>query len=177
MTRSGSPREDRDATGRLSFDQGSELDEPQRSRLVEAGYLVLEDLMSGELLDALRGRIAELYDREGDSAGVEFKQEPGCLRLANLVDKGAVFQRVIAEPRILACVGQVLGPRFKLSSLNARTALPGCDSQPLHADMGAIRDEQGYWVCNSVWMLDDFTTDNGPLRVVPGSHRCGRLPR
>ena len=108
---------------------------------------------------------------------MEFKQEPGCRRLANLVDKGAVFERVIAQPQILACVGHVLGPRFKLSSLNARTALPGCDSQPLHADMGAIRDEQGYWVCNSVWMLDDFTPDNGPLRIVPGSHRWGRLPQ
>ena len=54
---------------------------------------------------------------------------------------------------------------------------PVATSQPLHADMGAIRDEQGYWVCNSVWMLDDFTPDNGPLRVVPGSHRWGRLPQ
>jgi ectoine hydroxylase-related dioxygenase (phytanoyl-CoA dioxygenase family) len=145
--------------------------------LDEAGFLILEDLMSRELLDALRERVAELYDCEADRAGMEFKQEPGCRRLANLVDKGTVFERVIAQPRVLACVEHVLGPRFKLSSLNARTALPGCDAQPLHADMGAIRDEQGYWVCNSVWMLDDFTPENGPLRVVPGSHRRRRLPR
>src|SRR5262245_51634296 len=124
MTRSGSPGEDRDATGRVSFDRDTGLDEAQSFRLGEAGLLVLEDLMAGEWLDALRGRVAELYDREGDKAGAEFKQEPGCLRLANLVDKGAVFHRVIAEPRVLACIGQVLGPRFKLSSLNARTALP-----------------------------------------------------
>ena len=177
MTRSESPREDRDAAGSLLFDRGGGLDGALRSQLDEAGFLVLKDVMSMELLDALRERIAELYDSEADRAGVEFKQEPGCRRLANLVDKGAVFERVIAQPQILACVGHVLGPRFKLSSLNARTALPGCDSQPLHADMGAIRDEQGYWVCNSVWMLDDFTPDNGPLRVVPGSHRWGRLPQ
>lgn len=177
MTRSGSPSEDRDAAGSLLFERGGGLDGALRSQLDEAGFLVLEDVMSRELLDALRERITELYVREADRAGAEFKQEPGCRRLANLVDKGTVFQRVIAEPRILACVGHVLGPRFKLSSLNARTALPGCDPQPLHADMGAIRDEQGYWVCNSVWMLDDFTPDNGPLRVVPGSHRWGRLPR
>jgi ectoine hydroxylase-related dioxygenase (phytanoyl-CoA dioxygenase family) len=176
MTRSGSPPQDRAAVDRSSLDRGGP-DEVQRAQLDEAGFVVLEGLMSAELLDALRARVAELYALEGDRAGEEFKQEPGCLRLANLVDKGAVFERVIARPEILACVGHVLGPRFKLSSLNARTALPGCDSQPLHADMGAIRDEQGYWVCNSVWMLDDFTPDNGPLRVVPGSHRWGRLPQ
>jgi ectoine hydroxylase-related dioxygenase (phytanoyl-CoA dioxygenase family) len=87
-----------------------------------------------------------------------------------------VFYPVIVCPEVLGCMAHVLGPRFKLSSLNARSALPGCQSQPLHADMGAIADERGYWVCNSVWLLDDFTLDNGALRVVPGSHRWGRLP-
>jgi ectoine hydroxylase-related dioxygenase (phytanoyl-CoA dioxygenase family) len=176
MNRSESPGEDRDVAESFLFD-GDGLEAARHSQLDEAGFLVLEGVMSVELLDALRARVAELYDREADRAGEEFKQEPGCRRLANLVDKGAVFERVIAQPEILACVRHVLGPRFKLSSLNARTALPGSDRQPLHADMGAIRDEHGYWVCNSVWMLDDFTPDNGPLRLVPGSHHWGRLPQ
>jgi ectoine hydroxylase-related dioxygenase (phytanoyl-CoA dioxygenase family) len=42
--------------------------------------------------------------------------------------------------------------------------------------MGAIVDEHGYWVCNTVWLLDDFTSDNGTLRIVPGSHRWAKLP-
>jgi ectoine hydroxylase-related dioxygenase (phytanoyl-CoA dioxygenase family) len=44
-------------------------------------------------------------------------------------------------------------------------------------DAGALPDEHGYWVCNSLWMLDDFTALNGSLRVVPGSHRSGRRPQ
>jgi ectoine hydroxylase-related dioxygenase (phytanoyl-CoA dioxygenase family) len=141
------------------------------------GYTVLQRWMSSTLLEELRNTVAVLYDREGSTAGSEFKQEPGCLRLANLVDKGGVFQQVVAAPEILSLVGHVLGSRFKLSSLNARTALPGCDAQPLHADMAAIVDEHGYWVCNTVWMLDAYTPDNGPLRVVPGSHRWRKLPQ
>jgi ectoine hydroxylase-related dioxygenase (phytanoyl-CoA dioxygenase family) len=43
--------------------------------------------------------------------------------------------------------------------------------------MGAVADEAGYWVCNTVWMLDDFTVQNGALRAVPGSHRWRRLPQ
>ncbi len=149
----------------------------EKRALDEDGYLVLDRIMSADLLAELRQRVAELFALEGERAGSEFKQEPGCLRLANLMDKGDVFRAVIAAPRVLACVRAVLGPAIKLSSLNARCVPPFADIvQPLHADMGAVADAQGYWVCNTVWLLDDFATDNGTLRAIPGSHRWGKLP-
>lgn len=142
------------------------------------GYLVLEDFMGDRLLAELRDRVEELFLSEGDDAGSEFKQEEQTRRLANLVDKGEVFGRAIAMPEILEAVGRVLGPEFKLSSLNVRSANPQSTwVQPLHCDMAAIADERGYWVANTVWMLDDFTLENGPTRLVPGSHRWGRLPQ
>jgi ectoine hydroxylase-related dioxygenase (phytanoyl-CoA dioxygenase family) len=154
------------------------LTEVERRRLDEDGYVVLEDFMGTTLLDRLRQEIARLFAEEGERAGVEFKQEPGCRRLANLVDKGEVFRTAIAIPRLLEYIGHVLGPEFKLSSLNARMVPPdGAGAQPLHADMSAVADDRGYWVCNSVWMLDDFTPENGTLRVVPGSHRWRQLPQ
>jgi ectoine hydroxylase-related dioxygenase (phytanoyl-CoA dioxygenase family) len=42
--------------------------------------------------------------------------------------------------------------------------------------MGQVADSRGFAVFNSIWLLDDFTPDNGPTRLVPGSHRSGRLP-
>jgi ectoine hydroxylase-related dioxygenase (phytanoyl-CoA dioxygenase family) len=153
------------------------LSDAERRHLDEEGYLVLAGLMSPELLAALRRRIDEIFEEEGDQAGAEFKQEPGARRLANLVNKGRIFEDVILTPRVLEAVEAVLGPRFKLSSLNARSTNPHSDAdQPLHADSGAIADEIGYSVCNSVWLLDDFTPENGATRMVPGSHRWKRLP-
>jgi ectoine hydroxylase-related dioxygenase (phytanoyl-CoA dioxygenase family) len=149
-----------------------------RDQLDRDGYVILENYMGPELLAELRERVGQLFLSEGDQAGSEFKQEEQTLRLANLVDKGEVFERAIAMPEILQGIAQVLGPQFKLSSLNARSANPHSTwVQPLHADMGAIPDEKGYWVCNTVWMLDDFTEENGAIRMVPGSHRWGRLPQ
>jgi ectoine hydroxylase-related dioxygenase (phytanoyl-CoA dioxygenase family) len=150
----------------------------EKRQLDEQGYVLLEDCMGSNLLHDLRGRIHELYDEEGDRAGSEFRTEAHAHRLANLVDKGEVFRRAIVLPRVLECVRHVLGPDIKLSSLNARSADPHTDvGQPLHVDMGAIADERGYWVCNTVWMLDDFTIDNGPTRMIPGSHRWGTRPQ
>jgi len=149
-----------------------------RRELDEAGFVVLPGFIDPVWLAELRETTERLFDQEGTAAGAEFKQEPGSRRLANLVNKADVYRRVIAEPRLLALVELVLGPQFKLSSLNARSANPRNGiAQPLHADMGAIPDEHGHQVCNSVWMLDAFTAENGPLRVVPGSHRWGRLPQ
>lgn len=149
----------------------------EKQHLDDDGYLILHDFVDAGLLSRLRQRIEELFREEGESAGQEFKLEPGCRRLANLVDKGDVFREVIVLPRLLEYVRHVLGPSVKLSSLHARSVNPHGDrGQPLHADMSAIADEHGPWVCNTLWMLDDFTPDNGSLRVVPGSHRFRRLP-
>jgi len=153
------------------------LDADQNAQLSDLGIVILDGLMSIGFCARLRWRIARLHEVEGERAGAEFKQEPGCLRLANLVAKGEEFAEVISCPKVLAFVRKVLGPAIKLSSLNARTALPGCLNQPLHADMGAVADAKGYWVCNTVWMLDDFTPDNGAIRYVPRSHLWGRLPQ
>ena len=87
-----------------------------------------------------------------------------------------MFQPCFTHPRVLACIAHVLSD-FKLSSLNFRAALPGHGRQPLHADFGGPVPAAGYQVCNSIWLLDDFTVGNGATRVVPGSHRAGRPAR
>ena len=149
-----------------------------REQLDTLGYVLVEDVLDRQTLEQVRNRVEELYAQEGENAGSEFRIEPGARRLANLVDKGEIFERLIAVPRILELVGHVLGSQFKLSSLNARSANPfSSEAQPLHCDAAAIPDESGYWVCNTIWLLDDFTPENGATRVIPGSQRWATLPQ
>jgi Phytanoyl-CoA dioxygenase (PhyH) len=145
--------------------------------LSELGFLKLPGAVAPALCKRVAARLEELFAAEGEGAGREFKQEPGARRLANLIDKDPLFAECMVLPPLLDYVAAVLGDRFKLSSLNARSANPqnGLD-QPLHADGGSLPDARGFWVCNLLWMLDDFQSDNGALRVVPGTHRAGKLP-
>jgi len=163
--------------GDIDHSGGPAMTAAERRQLDEQGFVVLADSMGPELLGGLRERIYELFGAEGERAGQEFRTEAHAHRLSNLVAKGEVFGRAIVLPGVIEGVRSVLGPHFKLSSLNARSADPDGDlPQPLHVDMSAVADERGYWVCNTIWMLDDFTPENGATRVIPGSHRWGRRP-
>jgi hypothetical protein len=152
--------------------------ESVKQKLDRDGFAHLPGLMSPQLLAAFRQRTAEILAEEGENAGGEFKREPGAARLANLVDKGAVFEGMVVNETVLTCIEHVLGPEYKVGSLNYRAADPHEGGlQPLHVDMGLLADETGFRVCNSIWLLDDFTPENGATRAVPGSHLWRKRPQ
>lgn len=153
------------------------LDAEVLDQLALDGYALLPSIIPDDLLVRLRAAIEHQFELEGEDAGAEFKREPGCRRLANLVGKADVFRECLLFAPVLDAARAVLGDQFKLSSLNVRSVNPNSDvKQPLHADGGAIADQHGFWVFNTIWMLDELTADNGPIRVVPGSHCWASLP-
>ena len=149
----------------------------ERTFLDEQGYLPLPGILSDAQVEALRRRYDELVAEEGDKAGTEVHQEAGTNRLADLVNKGEIFEVCFTHPKVLAAIRHVLGPELKLSSLNGRAALPGQGLQGLHADWGEAVAPGDFQVCNSIWLLCDFTEENGATRVVPGSHNSGKHPK
>jgi ectoine hydroxylase-related dioxygenase (phytanoyl-CoA dioxygenase family) len=151
---------------------------PEKEMLDEQGYLPLPGILDAASVEALVARFDDLVVEEGDRAGLEAHREEGTDRLADLVDKGTLFDLCWNNPRQLAAVAHVLDwQEFKVFSLNGRAALPSRGRQGLHVDWGSAVAPDDYQICNSIWMLDDFTEDNGATRIVPGSHRWGRLPQ
>jgi len=148
------------------------------------GYLFVGELLTSEEVRTVNNRIDELLRKEGKNAGSELfeskyirhPKEEGADRLADLVNKGGVFDKFYTHPRVLAGIKAVLGSYFKLSSLNYRAAKPRQGQQKLHVDYGNTVANGEYKVCNSIWLLDDFTATNGATRIVPGTHKSKILP-
>lgn len=148
------------------------------------GFLCLGQLLSTDEVREINNKIEALQALEGANAGAELAdskyirhpKEAGADRLADLVNKGSIFDQFYTNPRVLAGIRAVLGKQFKLSSLNYRAAKPGKGLQKLHVDYGNSVPEGAYKVCNSIWLLDDFVENNGATRIVPGSHKSKLLP-
>ncbi|MCA9130919.1 MAG: phytanoyl-CoA dioxygenase family protein [Planctomycetales bacterium] len=157
----------------------------ERRALDDLGFLNLGILLSSSQLEAILQRTGELLATEGERAGCElldspnirYPKEQGADRLADLVNKGSVFDVFHTHPRLLDGVSHILGGQFKLSSLNYRAAKPASGEQRLHVDWHQAVAPGSARVCNSIWLLDDFTELNGATRVIPGSHLAGKLPQ
>lgn len=152
--------------------------------LEENGFLNLGQLLSAEQVKQINDRLAEIQKNEGEKAGAELAdskyirhpKEEGADRLADLVNKGQVFDIFYTHPRVLAGIEAVLGHEYKLSSLNYRAAKPQKGHQKLHVDYKNAVANGAYKVCNSIWLLDDFTEKNGSTRIVPKTHKSSVLP-
>lgn len=161
-----------------------QLTEEEARFLDTQGYLSLGPLLEEREVDDIRNRVGQLVAEEGERGGHELfhskhirhPREEGADRISNLVNKGEVFDRLYLHPRLLAAVVHVLGLEIRLSSLNYRAAKPGKGLQKLHVDWKDAVSPGDFRVCNSIWLLDDFTRENGATRLVPGSHLRGRTP-
>jgi ectoine hydroxylase-related dioxygenase (phytanoyl-CoA dioxygenase family) len=153
------------------------LTQAEKDQLDRDGFLPLANILSAQQIAQFIKRTDEMIAEEGQDAGKEVHQEAGATRLSDLVNKDPIFEICFTHPRVLAAISHVLNGSLKLSSLNYRAALPGSGLQGLHADWGGAVAPNDYFVCNSIWLLDDFTESNGATRIIPGSQRSGKVPR
>jgi hypothetical protein len=156
------------------------LERFQRQSLETAGYILLPALLDSGQVSALLARLEELWAAEGEQAGAENYIEPGVRRLANLANKGEIFRGIYTHPAVLEAVKAVMGPEVRVAMVNARDVPPRTGVRmPFHmdSDSGRLRDDFGYSAGTAIWMLDDFTVENGATAILPGSHLTGKSPK
>jgi ectoine hydroxylase-related dioxygenase (phytanoyl-CoA dioxygenase family) len=140
----------------------------EKEALDQDGYVVLAGVIDAEWLGRLRSAFERACGKEGKSAGIK---ESGTRHIDDLVNRDAAFDIVYTHPRILAAVYHVLRCPFRVGQMTGREPLPGYGAQGLHADWTARARREPFRIVTTIWLLEDFTSDNGATRVVPGTHR------
>jgi ectoine hydroxylase-related dioxygenase (phytanoyl-CoA dioxygenase family) len=148
------------------------------SRVERDGVCVVEKFVAPELLARIRARVDELNASERREGTAFLESEGINQRVFNLVNKGEVFETIVQNPEIMAVMNQLLGGDFILSGFSSNTTAPGGEEMMLHSDSGYVPPPHPEYLlsANAVWMLDDFTDENGGTRYVPGSHKLRTNP-
>ena len=133
------------------------LSAQMKHELDTLGYTVVHNVVDAQWLSEMRLLIDTLVEREGDNLAMEHHQEATATRIANLINKGVIWEKVWSHPLILSACRYIFNGDFKVSSLNAREALYNGGHQPLHAD----------WKKSAA---------NGAPRIIPGTHLRPELP-
>ncbi|MEZ5668492.1 MAG: phytanoyl-CoA dioxygenase family protein [Alphaproteobacteria bacterium] len=174
--------------------QQAVADDAQVEAIVEElmngrGYYVLEDAYDAATVAEARARIVELASLPPPD--VDKKDALSVLAATdhvwNLIDKGAVFERMVQHPTVLAVFARILGSEFKLGSYAARIQRPGAEGQLPHLDYPYwdLYDRHTFprnintsfrMNCQVTVMLDDFTLENGATMVAPGTQLSGQWP-
>ena len=163
----------------------------QRTHFEEQGYLAVPDLLSAKTLEACQHEIERLHqlaselENSGDTRSGSFQREPftenvdredGLPVLRKVENTRAfseAFRDLASTPGLTSVVQNLIGQDLLLfrSTLMLKPAYHG-SAHGLHQDSAYWPMEPPTLVTVSI-ALNDATSDNGCIRVIPGSHKWG----
>lgn len=144
------------------------------------GYLVVRNVLSEDEVLDLRQTTEnfveqarqvtdhnEIYDLEDSHSAAE----PRVRRIKTPHAHHEAYARMVAQPNILKILQKLWGPsiRFDVSKLNLKAAGYGAPVE-WHQDW-AFYPHTNDDLCAIGIMIDDVDETNGPLMVIPGSHK------
>lgn len=148
----------------------------------ENGFCIIQksDLVNKHI-DEYRRIIDFLLEKESWRGGWEGKEEymkyqkvfqPGAYRLGNLFNKHELFLKLLTEKNILKTIYAILGDDIKFGGLDMREPKKGTGLQDLHIDWIPKKSENEKTQNIVAFIfLDDANKSNGPIRIVPKTHK------
>ena len=163
------------------------LTETQVTDFWRDGYVLMDGAVSTGQLAALRGAVAgwveESRDHDGpwgttmDGRG-RFDVQPGhsaeypaLRRVASPQEVCDVHLRIMRDSLLVDAAAQLVGPDLVVNNVKTNCKQPGVGTTVrFHQDF-AYEAHSNDDMLAALLFVDDVTLDNGPLEVVPGTHR------
>ncbi len=153
------------------------LTDNQLAQFREEGWLYLPDVFAPDEVALLRREAEKLYGTDRREVWRESSGAPRTAFAAHTYSEA--FRLLGAHPRLIAPVEQVFGERLYMHQfkINAKAAFDG-EMWQWHQDFGTWARDDGMpepRAMNIAVFLDEVMPINGPLMLVPRSHRHGTL--
>ncbi len=142
----------------------------------ERGFCVVHDVICPEKADEARNVLHDLLDTEITEQAREARTQ----RVGQIAVKHPIFLELMCHPFVLAVWQRMLGEDIMCSSWSANTVYPGHDHIAWHSDYPywSLKPPwpAGNLAGQTLWMLDDYTEENGATAAIPNSHKKGHFP-
>lgn len=165
----------------------SGLSQEQKDRFWRDGVLVVEDAVTPAQLESLRAVFSEWVEesrKHDDDFGktldgrARFDLEPGhsaarpaLRRVQSPEEISQAYEDVMRNARTVDLVADLIGPSLRFHHGKVNSKLPGAATKvKFHQDF-PFQPMTNDDLITALLFVDDVTLDNGPLEVVPGSHK------
>jgi len=134
------------------------------------GYLVVEDAIQESEVEDFRRGLDNVFSVKKEQFIHELLEQDEC------------FTPLLENPKVLHRMQAILGSCIQLHSATGRIVMPGAEDQNWHRDVPWPVSPEGtpYGALpgqiNCGFYLDELTDENGPIVIVPGSHRVPFRP-
>lgn len=151
------------------------------------GYGFVENAISAEQLELLRRDFAtweaesaahtepygEIMDGRPrfDMAQTHTAERPQIRRVTSPVEVSDAYLDVMRDNRALDAVAQLIGPNVTFNNAKINAKHPGSGTVVKYHQDFLFEPHTNDDVCTVLIFLDEVTLENGPLNVVPGTHR------
>ena len=139
-------------------------------------YCIIPSVITPEKADEARGILEGLLEAEATDATRAAKTQ----RVGGIAVKHPIFVELMSHPLIVAIWKKYLDEDVICSTWTANTSYPGFGTYGWHPDFPY------QWLNypwpesrisgQTIWLLDDFSAENGGTGIMPGSHKKGHRP-
>ena len=164
----------------LGLEISSERLDLAEKDLRTVGFHIVENVITAEEADKAREATLALAKTEIKNGKGSIYGGDKIRRVFALVSKDAIFCQLIQHPTVMAIWKRFLGEDVIASTFTANIVGAGAPAGGWHIDYPywamSPPFPEGALTGQTVWMLDDFTPDNGPTACIPKSHKMLRPP-
>jgi fumagillin biosynthesis dioxygenase len=150
-----------------------------KAELDESGFVVLHGLLPVEQATHMADRLVQVMEQRPE-AGARYQNLRGVFNY----DDEDTFVPLVTHPVYLELARHLVGEEMQMAEVGAVWNKPGAPAGGWHADVPVgWFASQGRpipdlcFMVNCIWMLTEFTRENGGTQLIPFSHRSRGVPR